>query len=421
MSEPDAASTQADLAALKALRADVSELERMESLLDRFNVFEAIGFVGQETMHSRFLAFLLDPNQNHSLGNLFLCNFLRWLAESTDEVSLSRVFDSADDGMLDQTTVETEVHTGDGRIDLLLSNEAGEWAMIVENKVWTTEHSDQLGRYYRYVEESYPSWQTFGVYLTPYGDPPSHPSYLPFGYRAVCEVVDVILEERDSVLSSYVRMSLKQYNDLVRRNIVSDSEVAELCQSIYRKHQRAFDMVFQHRFARQQTIRELLTRLVRGNDRLVYNDRWTDYPAEEYVTFGMKEWDVPTLRVAEDYTRTDRILLFSVWNWAAPYPDSLTLHLEIGPGDEETREKLLGMAENSRDIFEVAPKSPEGITLIYKRSLLGAEFYENTTNGQREREIRRQWAAFLEDDLPRIEEALRQEAWIWEPAGIDDR
>jgi hypothetical protein len=65
-------STEADLEALRALQADASELERIQNLHDRFNVFETIGFVGQEVVHPRFLAFLLDPKQNHGLGDLCL-------------------------------------------------------------------------------------------------------------------------------------------------------------------------------------------------------------------------------------------------------------------------------------------------------------------------------------------------------------
>jgi hypothetical protein len=49
-----------DLEALLALQADAQELERIEGFLNRFNVFEAIGFVTQELMHSNFLAFLLE-------------------------------------------------------------------------------------------------------------------------------------------------------------------------------------------------------------------------------------------------------------------------------------------------------------------------------------------------------------------------
>src|SRR3712207_2961254 len=133
MSRSEADHYKADLAALKALQADASELERIENLLDRFNVFEAIGFVEQEVMHSRFLAFLLDPKQNHSLDDLVLKGFLRKLSEPYDEASLHRDLGSADDGSLGQTTVRTEVYTGDGRIDILLLNGVGRWAVIIEN------------------------------------------------------------------------------------------------------------------------------------------------------------------------------------------------------------------------------------------------------------------------------------------------
>ncbi len=61
-----------DLEALKALQADASELQHLESLANRFNVFEVIGFVNQDLMHSNFLASLLDPRQNHGLGDAFL-------------------------------------------------------------------------------------------------------------------------------------------------------------------------------------------------------------------------------------------------------------------------------------------------------------------------------------------------------------
>ncbi len=46
MSEPT--STQADFEALKALQADAQELERIEGLPDRFNLFQAIGLVSDK-------------------------------------------------------------------------------------------------------------------------------------------------------------------------------------------------------------------------------------------------------------------------------------------------------------------------------------------------------------------------------------
>ncbi len=53
--------------------------------------------------------------------------------------------------------------------------------MIIENKVWTTEHSDKLDRYYQFVKKNQPRWHVLGIYLTPHGDTPSHKAYSSVG------------------------------------------------------------------------------------------------------------------------------------------------------------------------------------------------------------------------------------------------
>ena len=53
------------------------DLARLETELAQFNLFEAIGVVRSEVRHSDFLAFLLDPSQNHGLGEFFLKPFLQ--------------------------------------------------------------------------------------------------------------------------------------------------------------------------------------------------------------------------------------------------------------------------------------------------------------------------------------------------------
>jgi len=61
--------TQADdLTLLEALIVDNPDLERLEALLEQFNIFEALGVVWVELRHSDFLAFPLNPRQSHGLG-----------------------------------------------------------------------------------------------------------------------------------------------------------------------------------------------------------------------------------------------------------------------------------------------------------------------------------------------------------------
>ncbi len=51
---------------------------------------------------------------------------------------------------------------------------------------------------------------------------------------------------------------------------------------------------------------------------------------------------------------------------------------------------------------------------LFTRQLLTRESYEKLNHEQREQEIRRRWTEFLDNDLPRIEAALKRETWIWE-------
>ena len=53
------------------------------------NIFQILRITNNEIRHSNFLAWLLDPNQSHKLGDIFLKRFLR-------EVFSSDKFDNVD-------------------------------------------------------------------------------------------------------------------------------------------------------------------------------------------------------------------------------------------------------------------------------------------------------------------------------------
>src|SRR5258708_36134901 len=79
-----------DRKALEALVVDNPDLERLEALLDQFNMFEVIGAVRQELRHSDFLAFLLDPQQNHGLGDAFFKRLLQTILMSVQHTNVPR-------------------------------------------------------------------------------------------------------------------------------------------------------------------------------------------------------------------------------------------------------------------------------------------------------------------------------------------
>ncbi len=397
------------------MEADSSELERIEALLDRFNVFEAFGFIGQELMHSRFLAFLLDPKQNHGLGDVFLRKMLEKAAATSNATSLPKAFEDIGNRNMEETVVQTEVHTDDGRIDILLLDEVGKRVTIIENKIWTFEHSDQLGRYYRFVKKQYPGWQVHGIYLTRQGDAPSdiedRKRYLPLSYGTVCEILEQLLENRGSTLAPDLRMGIEHYVGMVRRHIVGDSEIANLCQQIYRKHQRALDLIYEHRPDPRGSVRDLLVRLIRNTKGLIYKGGHRD----KYIYFYPTKWDVPALNIGDD---PEGFLRFVFHN----HSGELVLFLGTSLGKEGARRRLFDMGRRDESLFNHLVEDPgRGRNpKLYRRTFLTQESFEDLSDHGREQEIRRQWGEFREKDLPRIKEALEKETWIWESVETDE-
>lgn len=52
-----------------------NDVSKLELILDKPNIFHALKIIQQEIRHSNFLAWLLNPKENHGLGNSFLKDF----------------------------------------------------------------------------------------------------------------------------------------------------------------------------------------------------------------------------------------------------------------------------------------------------------------------------------------------------------
>ncbi len=259
---------------IKALEAfaEDPELVRLESLLKRFNLFEAVGVVRHELRHSDFLAFLLDPSRNHGLGAIFLSEFLQAVRLTTldlDALNLSHAY------------VFREWH----HIDILVLDDVNHFAVIIENKVDTDEHSGQLSRYYADVRSHFPEHEIIALYLTSDGDAPSDDRYLAISYSQVCQIIEKIIGECHETLDVDVVVVIKHYAQMLRRHIVSDSDVAELCRTIYQKHRQALDLIFEHRPDRQAQIGQYVRSLIHQENQLEPGGG-----GKTWITFGLHDW-----------------------------------------------------------------------------------------------------------------------------------
>ena len=53
------------------------ELQQLEKMFEKFNIFDCLKLSRQEIRHSNFLAWLLDPNETHGMNDYFLKEFLK--------------------------------------------------------------------------------------------------------------------------------------------------------------------------------------------------------------------------------------------------------------------------------------------------------------------------------------------------------
>ncbi len=382
---------------LQALIVDDPDLEKLENLLDQFNIFEAIGAIRQEVRHSDFLAFLLNPQQSHGLSDAFVKRLLQRTLSHKNTPITPIDLDLWD---LDDLEVRREWQS----IDILLVDETHRLVVIVENKVDAGEHSDKLQRYWNTTCNYFPGYTIVGLFLSPDGIEPSNEFYIPINYLLICELVEDLVSSRASTLGQDVITMMRHYAQTLRRHIVGESEIQELCKNIYRRHKQALDMIYEYRTDQQAEIRDCLVELIEQNE-----NQELDHVSKSVVYFLPKYLDFPKLKEGNGWTRSGRIMLFQFTNTQ----DSLKLYLVLGPGPDETRVKLFDVIGKNEPPFKRSFKAlGKNWSTVYNRTFLSKAAYEERNTEELKEDVRKRWGEFLKHDLPQMEEIFLAQDWL---------
>ena len=368
------------------------DLESLEDIAQEFNVFEVLGAVSQEIRHSNFLAWLLDPSGNHGLGDYFLKRFL-WKTTSLGREGGVQTISPIEVDSLELTNVS--VRREWRNIDILLVNDAQRFVCAIENKVEAAEHSDQLARYARVCRNEFPDHAYHFVFLTVYGDAPSNQEWISVDYGFIRDSLERIIHAREASLGDDVRIFLQHYCSMLRRHIMGESTIEELCQRLYGKHQRALELLFEYRPDRQSEIRNILERVISEDP-----DFELGGCSKVYIHFTPLSWTSPQLR--HSGSGSARILAFMLQN----RPDSLGLHLEIQPGDPAVRSRIHEVARDG-SIFSASPKLSPQYSRIFRKDFLRPKDYEQHDMEWIEGRIKDRFAAFKATAFPQIDEVIR--------------
>ena len=251
--------------ALLALDACLKEIENRRS--DGINLFEAIGMRTQEIKHSAFLAWLFDPAKAHALETAFLQKFLEHLLvhrapdEAADtyrsnrtilsQMHIDALSDLSDFLRANDIAVVTEkvVHNRESRIDIFIESQTAKTALVIENKVFTTTHNNQLARYEEELSDR-TDWKKIFVYLTPLGDAPYdfeeyRSNWCVFSYASVLRIVREIAKgiPKDKRFAR-LKFLLEDYIDMVDTNVLKgNKELRALCKRIRKEHADAITLL----------------------------------------------------------------------------------------------------------------------------------------------------------------------------------
>ncbi len=231
------------------------DLAELESLAKRFNIFEALGAVRAERNHSKFLGFLLNSRESHGLGDRFLKRFLQDALEYPPKVDPLTPIEI---DLLDLS--EAEILFEHDNIDVLIRDAQNHISVIVENKIDSTQHSDQLARYYGRESRRYPGWRVFGIYLTIDGDEPENEHYASISHSAIPRLLAEVSQAPDRHLSSEVQFALKQYAEVLGRHFMADEQIRTLCEKLYRQHKQAIDLIVAYMPKPKEIVREKVKR-----------------------------------------------------------------------------------------------------------------------------------------------------------------
>lgn len=383
-----------DITALEKFLIANPQLEELEALLEEFNIFETLGAVRQELRHSDFLAYLLDPHQNHGLGDTLVKRFLQLSVAGLDPLRLPVNAIELDTMNLNDIFVRRESES----IDILLTSESNALVVVIENKVISGEHSGQLQRYYQIIQNQYPNYRKLFLFLTPEGEEPSDLNYLPVTYQVILDLLSNISESRRTTLGADVLTLIQHYLIILRRYILSGSRIEELCVEIYREHKRAIDLIIEYLPDQQKYVHDLLINLVEDTPGIS-----PDISTKAAIRFIADPLDVHLLKQGQGWTSSGRMLIFEFEN----AKDRLRLKLIIGPGPTEFREKIFKLSvEDNPPLRSNYKQMGTKWHSVYWRSVLSAKDYEHSDLESVKQKILSFWNQFLENDLIKIVEII---------------
>lgn len=331
------------------------ELNKVQYSLDDFNVFSVLKIANNELKHSNVIAWLLDPNENHGLHELFLSKFLQYVYRLNEikTLSISKI--------LGLNFSKVEIRREWKNIDILViiygQSEADDLVIIIENKIMANERKNkdgkigQLEKYLNICKEYYDKATLIPVFLTLDGKEASDENserWNLISYKDIISILDFLLDN-SKMGSKSITLFLEQYIKTLRRSLMEEKELKELSTIIYTKYKKAIDYIYFYKNDVVNQIRDAVLTLVKKvvGDNIVNDTKGSI----EFISDDIKNYQ----RIVLSPDQTQDLLKFGIY---VSLNDVYLRFFITNIGDQVKRNTAYQCCREDQDVFNNV-KKPE--------------------------------------------------------------
>ena len=248
------------------------EWNALRSYYAQSTLFNVLHIERKETIHSAFIAWLLNPLASHNLGTRPIEALLRYYAAKSKSTSVdhnkfcNQLLTSAyqlkvvagpvcekttgslkNDSDKDRMDIWAELHfTFDDQSEITVP-------LIIENKVYSTEGDNQTKRYAQAMGER----GFIGLFLTPMGEKAQEPRFQAISYQ---DLLDYVIQPMLSDLTGTAQMWVEEYIRTLSFTPCGNAALAvsaketELAQKLYKLDKDLINAIFATQFTKDDAI-----------------------------------------------------------------------------------------------------------------------------------------------------------------------
>jgi len=332
---------------LKEFIVHNEDLELLEARLNEFNPLNILDIERYEIRHSNVLAWLLNPNGNHGLGEKFLKKVISGILLENEEIDVP--FSIAQ--LQSFNFYDTQVFREHKNIDILVVSRSNKFILLMENKVLSKGDYSQLLKYRERIQAEFPNYTVLSVLLELSGseiDSAESSWCAGFSYERIYQVLRFIVElYKENLNAKVIDFILFYLKTLEVLTMQEKSEIVNLCKEIYQNHKDAINMIIEYGVSV-------------ANDEAIDKFKGGKDIVEIYRGVSMF-WFLP-----KEY---QKILPKIVEGWQSQYPvcfwfrfsskrSKVGIILEVGPFDPVKRVRFLKQVKKSK-LFRVPAKALE--------------------------------------------------------------